>query len=687
MKATVLIQARLGARRLPDKVLLKLQDKTVLEHVIGRAQDAKTIDRVIVATTDNKEDQAIVDLVAGKKIPVFCGSQNDVLDRFYQAAKQYNLQHIVRITADCPVIDPKIIDRVVRHYFKTKADYCANSLNETFPDGQDVEVFSMGALTSAWQNAKLESEREHVTPHIRKNPKRFKIASYDSPVNLGAKRWTLDEEKDYEFLQVLFKGLSKDNRSFGMKEVLAFLKKNPQIEAINHQITRNEGYARSVAADRTMDKNQTLYAQAKKIIPGGTQLLTKRPEMHLPGAWPTYFKRAKGCAVWDLNGKKYLDMSYMGIGACILGYGDPDVDRAVKKVIEEGSMTTLNPPEEVELAKLLCEIHPWATMARFARCGGEAMAIAVRIARAHAGKERILFCGYHGWHDWYLSANLGSRKSLDGHLLPGLEPRGVPRQLRGTAVPFTFNDTDGFLKLMREHKGKIAAVVMEPIRNYYPKKGFLETIRAAAQKAGAVLIFDEVSSGWRLNAGGAHLTFGIEPDIAVFAKAISNGYPMAAIIGRGSVMNAAQSSFISSTYWTERIGPAAALATIKKLKTRRVAAHLERVGKTVQQGWVAASRKHRLKIKVSGMYPLSHFTFEYPKPEVLKTLFTQEMLAKGFLATTALYASYAHQEKQLGSYLKAVDETFGWLAGIMKEGHPEKYLKNSVCQSGFKRLT
>ena len=439
--------------------------------------------------------------------------------------------------------------------------------------------------------------------------------------------------------------------------------------------------------DLKTGKGQRLYRAAKRLIPGGTQLLSKRPEMILPELWPTYYQRAKGCSVRDLDGKNYIDTSYMGIGSCILGYADNYVNNAVKEALNKGSMSTLNCPEEIKLAKKLCKIHPWAGMARFARTGGEAMAIAVRIARAKRGKELILFCGYHGWHDWYLTANIADQKALDGHLLPGLEPKGIPRSLQGTAISFNYNDTRGFLKLIKRYKSKIAAVVMEPIRNYYPRDGFLETIRETTKRLGIVLIFDEITSGWRLIVGGAHLKFKVYPDICVFAKALSNGYPMAAIIGRKEVMRAAQDTFISSTYWTERIGPVSSLATIDRLKTNRVPQHLIKIGKKVQAGWRHLSKKHNLTITISGIYPLSHFSFDYQNHLVLKTLFSQEMLVKGFLATTVFYASYAHRESHIEKYLKAVDKTFSLIAKSIKEGKPEKYLKGPVCHSGFRRLT
>lgn len=437
-----------------------------------------------------------------------------------------------------------------------------------------------------------------------------------------------------------------------------------------------------------MNETQKLYDVAKKIIPGGTQLLSKRPEMHLPDFWPAYYSKAKGCEVWDLDENHYFDMSFMGIGSCILGYADDDINKAVKFVVDNGNMTTLNCYEEVELAQLLCQLHPWSEMVRYARTGGEAMAMAVRISRAKTKKDIVLFCGYHGWHDWYLSANLADDVALDGHLLEGLSPSGVPRSLQATSFPFKYNDKDGFLSLIEKYKGQIAAVVMEPIRYNEPKDGFLSYVRETTKKENIVFVFDEISSGWRINDGGAHIKFGVNPDIAVFGKGMSNGYPMAAVVGTRKIMEAAQETFISSTYWTERIGPAAAIATINKIKNNKVINHLNTTGTKIKQEWKLLAAAHNLDIEVSGMMPaLCHFSFKYENSLAIKTLFTQMMLEKGFLATTACYVSYSHTSEIVENYFKAVSEVFSQIIKIIKEGKVENHLKGPICHSGFKRLT
>ena len=432
---------------------------------------------------------------------------------------------------------------------------------------------------------------------------------------------------------------------------------------------------------------QALYRKARQRIPGGTQLLSKRPEMFLPEQWPAYYSRALGSKIWDLDGNCYVDMSYSGIGTCILGYADSDVDAAVHEAVDAGSMSTLNCSEEVELADLLCEIHPWADMVRYARSGGEAMAIAVRIARAYTRKDKIAFCGYHGWHDWYLAANAGRDNALGDHLLPGLDPNGVPRGLAGTAFPFHYNRIDELKLIAHAHGNELAAIVLEPVRHYAPEGGFLEAVREIARETGSVLIFDEITAAWRLNSGGAHLLHAVSPDIAVFGKAISNGFPMAAIVGKGFVMQAAQESFISSTYWTERIGPAAALATIHKHKSCNVPVHLQHIGEKIQKVWRDTSKETGLALTISGFPPLSHFSFDTKDAQAVRTLFTQLMLERGFLATNAFYANYSHSDEDVDRYSASLKEVFEQLASAVAKDLVTNLLKGPVAHEGFARLT
>ncbi|HHW32145.1 MAG TPA: aminotransferase class III-fold pyridoxal phosphate-dependent enzyme [Clostridiaceae bacterium] len=434
------------------------------------------------------------------------------------------------------------------------------------------------------------------------------------------------------------------------------------------------------------EKTQDLYRKAKKIIPGGTQLLSKRPEMFAPEQWPGYFSRAKGCEVWDLDGNHYYDMTTNGIGACLLGFADPDVSEAVKKCIDSGSMCTLNAPEEVELAEMLLDIHPWADMARFARTGGETAAIAIRIARATTDKTIVAICGYHGWHDWYLAANLGENDALRGHLLNGLDPLGVPRELRGTNYTFRFNCIDEFMDVINKYGDNMAAVIMEPCRNQDPDPEFIKCVREETKKRGIILIFDEITIGWRRNYGGAHLELGVYPDIAIFGKALGNGHPIGAVIGTREAMEGADKSFISSTYWTESVGYVAAIATLKKMKEIKIWEHAEKIGNLMFKVWKEKAAKHGLDISTGGYPCLAHFSYKHEKAAALKTLYTQLMLERGFLGNTAIYVTAAHNEEIVEKYSKAIDEVFAIQAEAIKEDKIEELLKGPVCHSGFKRL-
>jgi glutamate-1-semialdehyde 2,1-aminomutase len=431
-----------------------------------------------------------------------------------------------------------------------------------------------------------------------------------------------------------------------------------------------------------------MWKEAKKLIPGGTMLLSKRSETFLPGLWPAYYKRAKGVDIWDMDDNKLLDMGIMGVGSCVLGYSDDDVNAAVKKVVDAGSMCTLNSPEDLDLAHLLLEMHPWAGMVRWARCGGEAMAVAVRIGRAHTKKDKVAFCGYHGWHDWYIAANLAGDGVLDGHLLPGLQPTGVPRGLQGTALPFNYNHIEELEEIVRNNND-IGVIVLEPIRYKAPDPGFLEKVREIADRIGAVLVYDEVTSGWRICPGGYFNLTGVNPDIVVYAKAIGNGYPMATIIGKGNIMEAACESFISSTYWTERIGPAAALATINKYVGNQAHKHIQRIGDSVVKVWNEMIDKHSLDIEVKGraMSPLAALAFNQPDGQMLKTLFSQEMLKQGILCGGSVYVSFSHQDEHVERFAKAVDKAFGVLAEAADKGDVASRLEGEVAPAGFKRLT
>ena len=674
MKIVALVQARMGSTRLPNKVMKPIGGIPMIELLLSRLAQAKEVAQIVVATSEDERNQALVEHV--RKLGYACeqGSENDVLDRFVQAARAHQADVVVRITGDCPLVDPELVDEVVRRFKAAGVDYFSNVNPPTYPDGLDIEVCTFKALEQASQETSKPFDREHVTPYLREG-ERFNIASMQYNEDLSTMRWTVDEPADFAVVEKVFQHFHP-RTDFSWGEVLNLQRMQPDIFNINQHIIRNEG--------AVMGTGQKLWKRAKQVIPGGNMLLSKRAEMFLPDQWPAYFSKAKGCKVWDLDGKEYIDMSIMGIGTNILGYGHPEVDDAVRKTIDAGNMSTFNCPEEVYLAEKLIELHPWAHMVRFARSGGEANAIAIRIARAATGKDKVAICGYHGWHDWYLSANLGDDKNLAGHLLPGLAPNGVPQSLRGTVFPFNYNNFAALEALVNTHD--IGVIKMEVVRNQGPQDNFLHKVRQLATERGIVLIFDECTSGFRETFGGLHKKYGVEPDMAMFGKALGNGYAITAIIGKREIMEAAQTTFISSTFWTERIGPTAALKTLEVMERVKSWDTITQTGLNIRQGWQKLADKHGLKIDHWGLPALTGFSFNSPNALAYKTLITQEMLTKGYLAGNSVYVCIEHTPEVVSGFFAALEPIFALIKECEEGRDVMSLLKGPVCHGGFKRL-
>jgi len=437
-----------------------------------------------------------------------------------------------------------------------------------------------------------------------------------------------------------------------------------------------------------MERNSgaVLWDRAKEIIPGGNQLLSKRAEQFLPDYWPAYYQSAKGCHIQDLDGNLLRDFSIMGIGTCSLGYAHPEVTDAVISAIQKGSMSSLNCYEEVELAEALINLHPWAGGVRFTRGGGESCSIAIRIARAFTGKDIVLFSGYHGWHDWYLATNLADGDNLNSQLLPGLEPAGVPSSLSGSIYPFMEGDVEAFDAYIENHRGNIGAVMMEIWRYQEPNLDFIHHVKNRCQEEGIILIFDEISSGFRLCTGGSHQLWDLEPDICVLGKALGNGHPIGAVIGRKAIMEAAQSSFISSSYWTERVGYVAGLKVLEIFQRDNVVETLKSSGEDIKTGLQKLIQKFDLDIKVVGVDSVPIIVFNGDKGNVIKTLYTQEMLKKGFLAGNVIYVSAAHDRDEISLYLEAAHDVLGMIKLCLENGIL-KHLDGPVSHTGFQRLT
>lgn len=674
MKVVAIVQARVGSTRLPNKVMKLINGTPVIEVLLRRLNMAKSIDQIVVATSEDLNNADLIQHVTSLGFLCEIGDRNDVLDRYLQTATRHKADVIVRITGDCPLIDPVLVDMCVQTYFAETVDYLSNNNPPTFPDGLDVEVFSYGSLLRAAKEAVLEYDREHVTPYLRTG-KGFSRFCLTSKHDLSAHRWTLDEPEDLQVMLNIFSHFYPD-LVFGWNRVLELATHKPELFLVNSTISRDEGSA--------MNMGQKLWRRAKRVIPGGNMLLSKRAELFLPNKWPSYFDRTSGCRVWDLENHEYIDVSLMGVGTNILGYSHPEVDEAVGSVVKKGNLSTLNCPEEVYLAEKLVDLHPWADMVRFARTGGEANAIAVRIARAATGLDQIAICGYHGWHDWYLSVNLNQDDGLGEHLLPGLEPNGVPSTLKGTVHTFPYNDFEQLKSLVTNND--IGAIVMEVERNHPPENNFLQHVRNLATERGIVLIFDECSSGFRETYGGLHLKYGVDPDIAMFGKALGNGYAITAVIGKREIMEVAQSTFISSTFWTERVGPTAGLKTLDVMHREKSWEVITKIGKEIRAGWQDLAKAHSVPISFWGIAAMPGFTIDSERSAGYKTLITQEMLKQGYLASTNLYACTEHSKDILDGYFSSLDLVFNLIAKCENGEDLNSLLDGPICHSGFTRL-
>jgi glutamate-1-semialdehyde 2,1-aminomutase len=429
-----------------------------------------------------------------------------------------------------------------------------------------------------------------------------------------------------------------------------------------------------------------LWEKAKKIIPGGNSILSKRPERYGKDIWPIYFEKSKDVYVWDLDGKKFIDMAQMGIGSSILGYNNKEVNKAVNIAINKGINTTLNCKEEFFLAQKLLKLNSFSDSVKFARSGGEAMNVAVRIARAFSKKKKIAFSGYHGWFDWYLASNLKNINSLNEHLLKGLSANGVPIELKNTIFPFKYDDEKDLEKVINANK-EIGIIVVESARYNYPKKNFVNKINELVKKKKLVLICDEITTGFRISNTGAYKKIGFKPDIVVYGKGLGSGFAISAILGKKKIMNCAQDTFISSSNWSERVGFVAALKTLEIINRDKTWKKLNVLGKVIAENWKKIFFKYKLKIEVCNFYPLISMKLKYGKMNnYIITLFTQEMLKRGYLATTSVYLSSKHNNYIINRYIKNCDIVFSYISKILKKKQIKNNLLTQVKTDAFQRL-
>jgi glutamate-1-semialdehyde aminotransferase/spore coat polysaccharide biosynthesis protein SpsF (cytidylyltransferase family)/predicted dehydrogenase len=675
-----IIQARMGSSRLPGKSMAQIEGQPMLWHVIQRVKRATLVDRVVVATSTAPADDVIEKMCRENDVSCYRGSEDDVLDRFYIAARGEKAAQVVRITADCPLIDPEIVDQVVRRFQRGDLDYASNVMVRSYPDGLDTEICSFSALERAWHEATKTSEREHVTPYLRSE--KFRTANVENDSTLYQHyRWTVDEMEDLEFIRAVYKAF-RDKESFGMKDVLELIGKTPGLEKMNSEIVSNVGYYKSLFEDaraaaapsRPIEKSKAWLERAEKAIPGASQTFSKGSNQHVRGVAPMFLAKGKGCRVWDVDGNEYIDY-IQGLLPNILGYAHDGVNAAVAEQLGQGHSFSLPHPLEVELAERLIRLIPCAEKVRFGKNGSDATSGAVRAARAFTGRERIACCGYHGWQDWYIGSTTRNA--------------GVPQAVRALTQPFIYNDLGSLEKLLGEHKSEFAAVIMEPVNFSPPKAGFLEGVKALAHEHGALLIFDEICTGFHFGLGGAQKRFGVIPDLACFGKAMGNGLPISCVVGRADVMKVFEDIFFSFTFAGEVSSMAAAMTVLDVLETSDALARMDSNGRVLQEGLNALATRAGLQDRIRCVgYPfwsLIKFLDNDGKDSFLvRSLFTQECVKRGVLLLATHNMTAAHDPLAIEQTLRVYAEVCKTVAKWLGERNPEEHLEGEMIQPVFR---
>jgi len=675
-----IIQARMGSSRFPGKALADICGRPMIWHVIERARRASRIDEILVATTDCPSDDSIANFCAAHGLACFRGSEHDVLDRFYRAAKKVNARSVVRITADCPLIDPDVIDRVIDRFSDGKWDYASNTLRYTYPDGLDTEVFSFAALERAWHQATKSSDREHVTPFMK--GEQFAVCGVESDKPLPANvpvRWTVDYASDLEFVRAIYSKLA-DRTDF--ETVLKMLDEDVELSACSASKISNEGYYRSLfrearagaAKALPLSESRAWLERSLKVIPSAAQTFSKKHTQYVQGAAPVFLQSGSGCRVVDVDGNTYLDY-VQGLLPNILGYAHPEVNAAVTEQLSRGHTFSLSHPLEVELAERLVQIIPCAEMVRFGKNGSDATSGAVRLARAVTGRDRIACCGYHGWQDWYIGSTTRNA--------------GVPECVRSLTHTFRYNDCASLENLFREHPGEFAAVILEPFNFEEPKAGFLNGVRDLAKENGAVLIFDEICSGFHFGLGGAQKLFGVIPDMACFGKAMANGFPISCVVGRTDLMRSFDDIFFSFTFAGEVASMAAAMKVLDILESSDALQRMESNGKVLQDGLKVMIEEAGLQARIRCLgrpqWSLLKFLDDCGKEDlILKNLFQQEAVKRGVLVISTHNMTSAHDGPAVQKTLEVYAEVLKTLACWIEDANPARFLEGKMSQPVFR---
>lgn len=655
MTIIAIIQARMSSKRLPGKVLKTLGEKTALEYIYHAATKITGVNTVVVATSKQSDDDQIAQWCKEQGAECFRGDLDDVLGRFYATAKKYNAQTIIRLTADCPFLDPQVTGEVLALFEQSKVDYCSNISPPTWPDGLDCEVLSFAALERCYKEAKEKPDREHVTRYIRHNTSLFTVKNLPCPIPyIHEYRWTLDQQEDFDFLNQLALALP-DSPSY--LEILNILKTNTVLKQKNDALSQKRVLSKTVKT-RQFSKSAAILKRAEKTIPLGSQTFSKSKTNYTPGHAPLFASHGIGGRIWDVDGNDYVDM-VMGLLPTMLGYCDPDVDLAIREQLDKGITLSLATELEYQLSERIIKTVPCAEKVRFGKNGTDATSAAIRLARAYTGREQIIVCGYHGWQDWYIG-------STTRH-------KGVPNAVRELTHKVNYNDLCVVEDLLNHQKGEIAALIMEPMNSTAPNDGYLESLKSLLHSHGALLIFDEVITGFRFSKGGAQEYFDIMPDLAAFGKGMANGMPLSAITGQADIMNEMDNIFFSSTFGGETLSLAASIAVLDKLDREPVIETLWSRGTQIKERLDVLLSQFALgdKISLAGLAPWSLLQFQ-PINDIpaitIKTFITHELFKQGVLTLGSHNMCYAHSQDDIDTVINGYEYVLEKLNTYLKHG-------------------
>ena len=650
MRTVAICQARMGSTRLPGKVMRDLRGKPLLRWTYDAVCQAASLSQVVIATSTLEADDIIAEYCANNYIECFRGSESDVLDRFYQAAKQYDADVVLRFTCDCPFVDQHIVEQVIKLRQMTGADYASNCYPATFPDGLDTECFTFAALEAAHREAVSRVDRDCLTQFIVRNGSRFKAVNLTNPLPGGDREhWVCDSSDDFKFCEAIAARLTRLGAPSQI-DILNILDREPELRQLNHKSIRNERFYDALAeeqlSERTFKRSTRVFRRASAIIPTGANTFSKSHLQFPAEGSPLYASHGDGAYIFDVDGNRYVDL-VNALLPCVLGYRDPDVDFAVRQQLDHGVVLSLGTELEVELAETLCRLIPCAEMVKFGKSGTDVTTAAVRLARAYTGRDHILVGGYHGWADWSMSCT--NRHS------------GIPENVRKFSIKYPSDIPD------LPDPSKYAAIVVDPTHEYG-----LEGLREFCNKTGVVLIFDEIRTGFRYDMGGAQKLYGVTPDLACFGKAMANGMPISALVGKREIMKLMETPdvYYSGTFFGETLSIAAALATIKKMEAENVIDYLCRIGLRLERELLKLRDKYGLETTVSfdGWYTNQSVVFKGEHKDQLRTLFMQTMFQQGVLIINANNINYAIKGPEFQRILTAYECTFAILGRALRTG-------------------